>query len=84
MARGWESKAVEDQVAAAEAQKQSRTRPALSAADRDRQTRREGLLLSRAKLLRDLASASNARYRAMLEQALAHLDAELGATLLVP
>jgi hypothetical protein len=79
MARGWESKSVEDQVAAAEAEKLTRSKPATTPAERERQTRREGLLLSRAKLLRDLESASDARYRAMLEQAVAHLDDEISA-----
>jgi len=77
MARGWESKSVEDQVAAAEAEKQNRSKPSLSMVERERQSRREGLLLSRAKLRRDLESASDARYRAMLERALAHLDDEI-------
>ena len=79
MARGWESKSVEDQVAAAEAEKQNRSKPPLSTVERDRQSRRDGLLLSRAKLRRDLESASDARYRAMLERALAHLDVEISA-----
>lgn len=77
MARGWESKSVEDQVAAAEAEKQNRSKPFLSPVERERQAKREGLLLSRAKLRRDLESASDARYRAMLERALAHLDGEI-------
>jgi hypothetical protein len=79
MARGWESKSVEDQVAAAEAEKLNRSKPVVSAADRERRAKREGLLLSRAKLLRDLESALDARYRAMLEQAVAHLDDEIRA-----
>jgi hypothetical protein len=79
MARGWESKAVEDQVAAAESEKANRGRPVLTAFERQRQSQREGFLLSRAKILSDLESASDARHRAMLEQALAHLDREIGA-----
>ena len=77
MARGWESKSVEDQVAAAEAEKQNRSKPSLSTVERERQSKREGLLLSRAKLRRDLEAASDGRYRAMLERALAHLDDEI-------
>lgn len=79
MARGWESKAVEDQVAAAELEKATRGRPVLTTAERARRSRLEGLLLSRAKIVSDLESASNARHRGMLEQALAHLDREIGA-----
>jgi hypothetical protein len=77
MARGWESKAVEDQVASAEAERSSRAKPRLSADQRQRQSRRDSLLLSRTKLLNDLESAVNECYRAMLERALAHLDKEL-------
>jgi hypothetical protein len=77
MARGWDSKAIEDQQAAAEADAQRPSKPALSGEERDRRTRRDGLLLARVKLVNDLASAVDARYRAMLEQAIAHLDREI-------
>jgi hypothetical protein len=77
MARGWESKAVEDQIAAAEAAKQAREGRELTAAQRERRARREGLLLSRAKIVRELEAARGERHRAMLERALAHIDAEL-------
>jgi hypothetical protein len=77
MARGWESKAVEDQIAAAEAAKQAREGRELTAAERERRARREGLLLSRAKIVRELEAARDARHRAMLERALAHVEAEL-------
>ena len=78
MARGWDSKSVEDQQAAAEAEKQNRSKPALSVEERERQARREGLLLARAKLVNDLAAAADDRYRAMLEEAIAHLDRQIG------
>jgi hypothetical protein len=79
MARGWDSKAVEDQQAAAEAEKQSRSKPALTREERERSVRRDGLVLARAKMLNDLESAEDERYRAMLERAIAHLDGEIGA-----
>ena len=76
MARGWESKSVEDQMAAAEERR--RVKPASPAtADREKQSRRDGLLLSRAKLLRDLEHARDDRYRAQLQQALDYLDRQL-------
>jgi len=78
MARGWDSKAVEDQQAAAEAEKLNRSKQPVSIEERERRARRDGLLLARAKLLNDLDSANDLRYRAMLEQAIAHLDGELG------
>jgi hypothetical protein len=51
----------------------------VSAEERERQSRRAGLELSRAKILKDLAGASDPRYRALLERTLAHLDAEIEA-----
>lgn len=77
MARGWESKAVEDQIAAAEAERQTGERPELTAAEREVRGRREQLLLSRAKIVSDLGAARGERHRALLERALAHLDAQL-------
>ena len=76
MARGWESKSVEDQIASA---KEGRAvpRPALTAADRERQARRDGLRLARTKAAADLAKARDDRHRAMLEKSLEFLDNEL-------
>ena len=77
MARGWESKAVEDQQRAAEDAKTGRARPVLTPAERERQARHAGLLLARARVVRDLATARNGQHRALLERTLAHLDGEL-------
>ncbi len=79
MARGWDSKAIEDQQSAAEAEKSRQSRPELSAGDRDVQSKRQGLTLARAKILADLDAASDPRYRTMLSQALAHIDSEIDA-----
>jgi hypothetical protein len=43
----------------------------------ERQTRRDGLLLSRSRTLASLQGACDARYRALLEATLAHVEAEL-------
>ena len=77
MARGWESKSVEDQMATAEADRGRRAAPRLSSAERDRRARAAGLLLSRARIVRDLDAARDARYRALLQLTLEHVDAEL-------
>jgi hypothetical protein len=77
MARGWESKAVDDQIAAAEAAAAERSAPDRTAADRDRDARRRTLQLARARALQDLQVACDRRHRALLEQTIAHLDAEL-------
>jgi hypothetical protein len=77
MARGWESKAVEDQIAQSESEKRGRAKAPLTPAGIERQTRREGLLLSRSRTLASLQGACDARYRALLERTLAHVDEEL-------
>ena len=76
MARGWESKSVEEQIAS------SRDRPVadgpdLSAAARDRAQHVARLQVARGRVLQQLQTACDRRYRAELEQALADLDAEL-------
>jgi hypothetical protein len=79
MARGWESKSVEDQIGAAEAAKESRAARNLSDKERALETRRQSLLLSRAQVVSRLKVATNARYRAQLERALKDLDEQLRA-----
>jgi hypothetical protein len=77
MARGWESKAVEDQMSDAEAEKAARSKPFLTTQERELQTLKQSLLLSRSQILGRLKLARNARYRAQLEAALAHVDSQL-------
>jgi hypothetical protein len=80
MARGWESKSVEDQMSAAEAaqaDRDARAEPRLSPQERERKERRQSLLLSRSQVLSRLKLATNPRYRAQLELALEHLDEQL-------
>jgi hypothetical protein len=77
MARGWESKAVEDQIGAAEAERDARSKPYLSPHEREQQDRKQSLLLSRSQIVSRLKVVRNARYRAQLESALAHVDAQL-------
>ena len=76
MARGWESKAVEDQIAASEERKSAvKSAPTPEAAERE--SRRQGLLLSRAKVAGDLARARDERHRASLQQALEYIDSQI-------
>ena len=76
MARGWESKSVEDQMASAK-EGRAPLRPTLTTADRERLARRDSLRLSRSKTLADLAKARDDRHRAMLQRSLDFLDNEL-------
>jgi hypothetical protein len=77
MARGWESKAVEEQISAREAQSQETPKPRISSAEAARRSRHDGLLLARARTVAALESTKDQRYRSMLEGALAHLDSEI-------
>ena len=76
MARGWESKAVEDQQAAAAATSDP-TRVRLAPEQVARQRQRQGLLLSRQRVLQQLETAQNPIHRKMLEAALGELGAQL-------
>lgn len=79
MARGWESKSVEDQIAdAQEASRRESRKPAAPPADPAREARRQSLQLARTRALQDLQLACNAAHRALLHQTIEHLDAELG------
>jgi hypothetical protein len=78
MARGWESKSVEDQQANADA-KSTTSGPELTAEERERKARRGTLALSRARILQDLQVACDTRHRAMLERALADVDRQIAA-----
>jgi hypothetical protein len=77
MARGWESKSVEDQVEETENKSNKSGKPQLTAAQLETRRRREVLLLSRARVERELQSNQNPRYRDQLTRALADLDAQL-------
>lgn len=77
MARGWESKAVESQIEAAETRKAHLTRARVSAEQVRLEREREGIELSRTRVLQDLASASNPKYRDLLLRSLQYLDDKL-------
>jgi len=79
MARGWESKSVEEQQDAAARERAARQAPPMSEAEKARAQQREGLRLARARTLATLQAACNPRHRAILEETLAHLDAQLAA-----
>jgi len=78
MARGWESKSVESQQADALDTKAPHKR-ALTPEQAANARRREGLLLSRKRILAQKETATNPRLQQMLDAALADLDAQLAA-----
>jgi hypothetical protein len=78
MARGWESKSVEQQQEEM-SERQKTPRAPLSPDDQNRNRKRDGLLLSRERLTRQLETAGNPRHRQMLQEALAELDRQLSS-----
>jgi hypothetical protein len=77
MARGWESKSVEDQIGAAEAERQARRKRALTADEIEQLKRKAGLLLERARIVREMERAHKRRHLVLLERGLAHIESEL-------
>ena len=76
VARGWESKAVEAQVEAAN-EEPADGHPRLSAEQIENRRKQANLLLARAQVLQQLEASGNPRHRQMLEAALADLDKKL-------
>jgi len=77
MARGWESKAVEDQVQESQSKSSRSNKGQLTPTDLELNRRREVLVLSRTRVQRELESSQNPRYTDQLTRALADLDAQL-------
>jgi hypothetical protein len=79
MARGWESKAVADQMEAADerARQQQQSEYELSPEVRARRERLESLRLSRARTLDQLEHATRRAHREMLQRTLRALEAEI-------
>lgn len=77
MARGWESKDVESQQDLAEANRVALLEQRVSEEQVEHQKKIDSLELSRTRVMHDIQAACNPRYKTVLFQALAHLDAEL-------
>ena len=79
MARGWESKSVEDQIESAQSRsRESQSgRTALSGAEVALARKRENLLLSKTRVLRELESSKNPRYMTLLKRELKALEEDL-------
>ena len=77
MARGWESKSVEEQIEAAATARTAAARQPLDPQQAERLRLRQGLELSRQRVLQQLAGNPHPRHRRLLEQALADLEAKL-------
>jgi len=75
MARGWESKSIEDQQQ--EAQRPKTAAPPLDPAQTARAAERATLQLARTRALADLQQACAPAHRAMLEHAIRDLDQKI-------
>jgi hypothetical protein len=79
MARGWESKSVEDQLEERLRAKQEAPGAAPTAEAIELKQKRETLLLGRSRLLEQMQNARSDAHRQMLERSLQAIDAELAA-----
>lgn len=77
MARGWESKSIEDQIGDAEAAKEDQAKQTLSQQGRALENQRQNLQLSRIQIMGRLKAATNPQYRTQLEAALQDLEKKL-------
>jgi len=77
VARGWESKSVEEQISERQTESKKSNKNKLSREEIERQTKREGIMLARSRTVSALESVRDDRYRVLLERTLEHLDEEL-------
>jgi hypothetical protein len=77
MARGWESKSVESQMDSAAAARIALFAQQSAPTETPTESKKNGLMLTRTRVLHDISTACNARYRQQLEQALAFLDQQI-------
>lgn len=80
MARGWESKSVESQIESSHSGRLAGRKPENEPEWLEARHRRESLLLARKRLLDQIQSSTDPRYREMMERALADLDKLLPLT----
>ena len=77
MARGWESKAVADQIEEGEARQQDASKPAVTVEQRMLKERFESLKLSRSRLLQQLEHARHPAHRDVLVNGLKAVEKEI-------
>jgi len=78
VARGWESKSVEEQIEAAR-ERHGESKPRLSPEQAEAARKRDSLLLQRTRVMRDLENCQDERYRKTLSDGLAYLETQLTA-----
>ena len=75
MARGWESKSIQDQIEAAQERRQSA--PQLTPEQIAKQNRIDSLLLQRTRVMRDLETSRKGRHQTALTAGLEYLEKQL-------
>jgi hypothetical protein len=75
MARGWESKSVEEQQS--EATKESGPKKPMTKEEIEGRRKRDGLILARTSVSAQLNAATHSAHRQMLEKALSDLDRQI-------
>jgi len=78
VARGWESKSVEEQIQAVEARR-GISKPQQTSEQIITERKRDALLLQRTRIMRNLENCSSERYRKTLSDGLTFLEAEIEA-----
>ncbi|HEX3185205.1 MAG TPA: hypothetical protein VHQ94_10425 [Pyrinomonadaceae bacterium] len=77
MARGWESKAIADQIEEEESRKQQASKIEITQEQRVLKERLESLKLSRSRLLQQLERATHPRHRNVLLNGLKAVEKEI-------
>ncbi|MGH9939128.1 MAG: hypothetical protein ACREAM_23045 [Blastocatellia bacterium] len=80
MARGWESKSVEDQMEEARRSQGEREWRVRTPEERERQRKVESLKLERSRLAEQLERARSEAHQRMLRQSLKAIEAEIAAS----
>jgi len=77
MARGWKSKSVEGQMESFESDRSAAVKKRLPSAHLELLRKKNGLQLARSRILQNLETVQNPRYRDILKVALADLESKL-------
>jgi len=79
MAKGWESKSVEDQIQNSDQRDSGKGRSQVTPAEAEMRRRKNLLRLSRTRVETELSAATDQRYRDQLGRALTDIEAQISA-----
>jgi len=79
MAKGWESKSVEDQIQNSDQRDSGKGRSQVTPAEAEMRRRKNLLRLSRTRVETELSTATDQRYRDQLGRALTDIEAQISA-----